>query len=240
MRPKRSGAGLGRSSSHSRVLDVFGLFLVRQRVGRPKPDSCRPTVPRGAGSAQESVSPCSWLCRESCCGHRASQGRRRWQLRREGVPGGGGGCLHAVNSTVPPLTLCAPRAYAQRSMLRWFRVHASRVAVAAIISLAAVGISAVSPHVDDCHDAGCRAMAVNHDASAHAIGASSTSTDAYPLHCLVCHWARSFQPRPEARIVSAKAADAGTAVHVDLFTAASAALAAQPPARSPPSSPVEA
>ena len=125
-------------------------------------------------------------------------------------------------------------------MLCWFRVHASRIAVTAIISLAAVGVSAVFPHVDDCHDAGCRATAVDHDASAHAIGAPPTGTDVHPLHCLVCHFVRSFRPRAEARIVSAPAADAGTAVHIEFFTAAASAPAAQLPARSPPSSPVEA
>ncbi len=125
-------------------------------------------------------------------------------------------------------------------MLSWFRVHASRIAVTAIISFAAVGVSAGSPHVDDCHDAGCRAIAVDHDASAHAFGAPPTATDAPPLHGLVCDWMRSFRARAEARIVSAPAVDAGTAAHVELFTAAVSAPAAQPPLRSPPSSPVEA
>jgi hypothetical protein len=125
-------------------------------------------------------------------------------------------------------------------MLRWFRVHASQIAITAIISLAAVGVSAVSPHEDDCHDAACRAMAVEHDAAAHRIGAPPTGTDAAPLHCLVCHWGRSFRPRTEGRILSTPAAEAGTAVHVELFTAAAAAPAAQPPLRSPPSSPIEA
>ncbi len=124
-------------------------------------------------------------------------------------------------------------------MLGWFRAHASRIAVTAIISLAALGVSAVSPHVDDCHDAGCRAV-VDHDASAHAFGAPPTATEAPPLHCLVCHLARSFRPRTEARIMPTPAAEAGTAVHVEVFTAAVSAPAAQPPLRSPPSFPVEA
>lgn len=125
-------------------------------------------------------------------------------------------------------------------MLSWFRVHASRIAVTAIVSLAAVGVSAGSPHEDDCHDAGCRAMAVEHDAAAHRFGAPPTGADAHPLHCLVCHWVRSFRPRTESRIIPTPAAEAGTAVHVELFTATASAPAAQPPLRSPPSSPVEA
>ena len=125
-------------------------------------------------------------------------------------------------------------------MLRWFRVHASRIAMAALASLAAVGTSAVSPHEDDCHDAACKAMAVEHDAAAHRLGAPSTDSDIHPLHCLVCHWVRSFRPPTEARTLSTPAADAGTAIHVQLFTAARSTQIAQPPLRSPPASPVEA
>lgn len=123
-------------------------------------------------------------------------------------------------------------------MLRWFRVHASRIAIAAIISLGTVGVSAVSPHEDDCHDAACRAMAVQHDAAAHSIGAPAAGADVHPLHCLVCHWVRSFRPPTEARILSTPVAEAGTAVHVELFTAARSTQVAQPPLRSPPASPV--
>jgi len=125
-------------------------------------------------------------------------------------------------------------------MLRWFRVHASRIAITAIISLATVGVSAVSPHEDDCHDAACRAMAVEHDADAHRIGAPPMGTDAHPLHCLVCHWVRSFRPRTEAKLLSTPAAEAGTEVHVALFRVAASAPVAQPPLRSPPQSPVHA
>ena len=123
-------------------------------------------------------------------------------------------------------------------MLRWFRVQASRIAIAAIVSLGAAGVSAVSPHEDDCHDAACHAMAVEHDASAHRIGAPSAESDVHPLHCLVCHWVRSFRPRTEAKILPTPVAEAGTALHVEPFTAARRTQVAQPPLRSPPASPV--
>lgn len=121
-------------------------------------------------------------------------------------------------------------------MLTWFRFHASRIAATAIVSLTTVGGSALTPHQDDCHDAACRAMAVEHNAAAHRMAASPTGTDAHPQHCLVCHLVRSFRPRAEAKILSTPAAEAGTAVHVELFTAAASAPAAQPPLRSPPTS----
>lgn len=125
-------------------------------------------------------------------------------------------------------------------MLRWFRVHASRIAITAIISLATVGVSAVSPHEDDCHDAACRAMAVEHDAAAHRVAAPSTSVDAHPLHCLVCHWARSFRPPITTKFVAAPAVHTGIRIHFDRITVARNAQIAQPSPRSPPSSPFEA
>ncbi len=118
-------------------------------------------------------------------------------------------------------------------MLSWFRIHAARIAATAIIALSSVGLSAVSPHVDDCHDAGCMAMVVDHDAAAHVFSAPP-APGAAPLHCLVCHLVRSFRLRAEARVASTPAADGGTAVHVQLFTPPVSAPAAQLPARSPP------
>ena len=131
------------------------------------------------------------------------------------------------------------RAYAVSWMLYWFRAHAGRVAIAAIIALTSVGLSAVSPHVDDCHDAGCMALAVDHDASVHVISAPPVD-DTTPPHCLVCHLVRSFRFQAEARIVSTPVADAGTALHVELFAPLLPALVAQLPSRSPPSFPAEA
>lgn len=124
-------------------------------------------------------------------------------------------------------------------MLSWFRVHASRIAVTAIIALTSVGLSAVSPHVDDCHDAGCLAFAVEHDAAAHVIGAPPAADHA-PLHCLVCHLVRSFRLGAEAHIVSTPAVGAGTAIHIQRSSPPESALAAQLPARAPPTSPVDA
>jgi len=117
--------------------------------------------------------------------------------------------------------------------MRWFRVHASRVAAVALLSLAFAGLSAAAPHEDDCHDA-CQLMAVEHDASAHRITAPAAADD-HPLHCLVCHWARSFRsPRAEARVVAAPAADPGISLLADSLAAAIHAPVAQPPLRSPP------
>jgi hypothetical protein len=122
-------------------------------------------------------------------------------------------------------------------MLCCFRIHASRIALTVIVALFAAGVAVVSPHVDDCHDATCGAMAVAHDAAAHRFAAPATGRDAHPLHCPVCHLVRAFRPQAETRIVSAPAADAITALHIELFTAGASAPAARPPLRAPPTSP---
>lgn len=103
-----------------------------------------------------------------------------------------------------------------------------------------VGGAAVAPHEDDCHDAACHAVIVEHDASAHRVGAPSVDDETHPLHCLVCHWVRAFRPRTEARFVSALASDAGMRIPVQFVAISSRAPFAQPPLRSPPSSPVTA
>ena len=117
----------------------------------------------------------------------------------------------------------------------WFRSCARHIAATLLVSVIALGGSLAAPHADDCHDAACHPGAVPHDASAHAFTAPSQDDGAHPLHCLVCHWARSFRPPTEVRFVSAPAIQAGTRLHVESFTVARATTVAQPPLRSPPS-----
>jgi hypothetical protein len=119
-------------------------------------------------------------------------------------------------------------------MLHWFRARASSIAAIAGVALTAAIGSSIAPHQDDCHDAAC--AVVQHDASAHSIGAP-TQPGAEPIHCLVCHWARSFRPHTEARGLITPASEPGITLHVEYFTAAAGAPVAQPPLRSPPSSP---
>ncbi len=116
--------------------------------------------------------------------------------------------------------------------MHWFRLHASRIATVAMLSLVSVGLSAAGPHQDDCHES-CQPLAVEHDASAHRVTAPAGADD-QPLHCLVCHWTRSFRPRTEARVVTAPAVEPGVPLHVEFVTAAVSAPVAQPPLRSPP------
>lgn len=121
-------------------------------------------------------------------------------------------------------------------MLQWFRIRAARVAATTLVGLIAVGGAAVAPHDDDCHDAACRAVVVEHDASAHRVGAPSLA-ESHPLHCLVCHWVRAFRPPAEARFVSTLASATSVRIHIQFFVVSSRAPVAQPPLRSPPASP---
>ena len=120
-------------------------------------------------------------------------------------------------------------------MLKRFRAGASCIAVAVLVSLASLGTSLVGVHPEDCHDE-CL-VAVVHDASAHQISSGASAPEAPPLHCLVCHWARSFRPRSQAVFVAAPVAATGIWINVEIFTAATVAPSAQPPLRSPPASP---
>jgi hypothetical protein len=120
--------------------------------------------------------------------------------------------------------------------MSWFRNWAQRIAGTLLVSVVALGGSMAAPHLDDCHDVACAAFPVSHDADAHAFRAAPETDAAHPLHCLVCHWARSFRPHTEVRFVSAPSVQAGIRAHVDSFTVARSAIVAQPPLRSPPAS----
>lgn len=123
-------------------------------------------------------------------------------------------------------------------MLRRARRHASTVAATLLVSVITLGGSLAAPHHDVCHDTACVPVAVEHDAAAHQMRANAGTPAAHPLHCLVCHWARSFRPRTEARIVSAPEVEARTRVGTEPVAVFASASVAQPPLRSPPASPV--
>ena len=119
----------------------------------------------------------------------------------------------------------------------WFRACAQAIARALLVSVVALGASMAAPHPDDCHEA-CMPGVVSHDAAAHAFRASPDAAAAHPLHCLVCHWARSFRPDTEVRFVSSPSVQAGTPVHVEPVAVALVTTVAQPPLRSPPTPPL--
>jgi hypothetical protein len=117
----------------------------------------------------------------------------------------------------------------------WFRTRARHVAATVLVSLAAFGASLLTPHADDCHDHGCVAAAVQHDAAAHRYEATDVAAHEHPLHCVACHWARSLRPpRAQATFVAAPAAEEQPRLHVESYPVARPDLVALPPLRSPP------
>ena len=103
-----------------------------------------------------------------------------------------------------------------------------------LVSFATFGGSIVIPHGDACHDHCVQAVA-EHDASAHRFQAATLADESHPLHCLVCHSARSFRPRQEAAFQpGAPSGEDSWRVLPESFLIVPAALAAQPPLRSPP------
>jgi hypothetical protein len=119
-------------------------------------------------------------------------------------------------------------------MLRWFRGHASGIATMALVALAALGATALTPHLDDCHDSACLTMLVEHDANAHQFAAPETADEGQPFHCLVCHWTRSLRPQITSKLLPESAVQARTRVQLDVLPVAHDAQVAQPPLRSPP------
>jgi hypothetical protein len=119
-------------------------------------------------------------------------------------------------------------------VLSWFRAYASRLGAVVLLSLAATGATELSHHPLDCHF-GCVTGAVEHDAAAHRFSPAQPGTHEHPLHCLACHWARSFRPPAPAAVLPASALEADVRLPFERFAVAHATLAAQPPLRSPPS-----
>ena len=121
-------------------------------------------------------------------------------------------------------------------MLQWFRARARSVGAVALLSLVTLSVSSAMPHRDDdCHDAIC-AVVVPHDPSAHSVSRSDTSHVSRPLHCVLCHWTRTFRPSAQAAHPLAPAVDRAVRVLVHVVFAPEAFLAAQPPLRAPPAS----
>jgi hypothetical protein len=119
-------------------------------------------------------------------------------------------------------------------VLSWFRSRARALAALVFVSLAAFGASTLKPHEDDCHDSACLSTFVVHDAAAHSWQGAASHDDDHPLHCVVCHWIRSFKPAlAVTQFLAPSTADAPR-VHARFVAAPPSFPAAQPPLRSPP------
>lgn len=128
-------------------------------------------------------------------------------------------------------------------MLGWVRNQSPKVAAILLLSLVTASASEAMPsHAEASHDdhglsAGSTFLAEPHNEADHELRANVPSDVAHPLHCLVCHWARTFRPlaSPSAEI----APDLESRYHVQLSVvpAPRGAAAVQLTLRSPPASP---
>ena len=120
-------------------------------------------------------------------------------------------------------------------MLKFVRARTSSVAAALLVSL----LSLQLPHTADAdHDSHGSVVLFAHDPSTHAVGTQAPGDEAPPLHCVVCHIARSFRPQAAASSLPVPVVSTSTLVHLEVFTAARLSVVAQPPLRSPPASPL--
>jgi hypothetical protein len=117
-------------------------------------------------------------------------------------------------------------------MLRLLRSRRSSLLVASVLC-ASVGLTTIGVfgHAAE-HDA--FPVVIQHDASAHGFRADPGVAVAHPLHCLVCHWTRSFRPYPRGESHPAPVVAYTLRIHPEIFLVTPAALAALPPLRSPP------
>jgi hypothetical protein len=116
-------------------------------------------------------------------------------------------------------------------MLSWFRARAPFIARVALLSLLVLTARSAAPHEDDCHDSAC--ADVSHDPSSHSIGRESTDLS-QALHCVLCHWTRSFRSPTPAAHLTALAPRRDLRLSIDVLLAPQRVAAAQPPLRAPP------
>jgi hypothetical protein len=124
--------------------------------------------------------------------------------------------------------------YARSAVLHWFRTYGRHLALIVLASLAVLGSSVAVPHDDDCHDHGCVPAYVEHDAAAHRFQAAPDASHGHPLHCVACHWSRTFRPWLEAAFLTAPVAERQPRTRIEIVSAPRFVLAALPPLRSPP------
>jgi hypothetical protein len=112
------------------------------------------------------------------------------------------------------------------------RVRRAITALTLLLSILVTTVTSVA-HTSGDRDADCAAI-ILHDASAHIFTSPDAPDSAPLLHCLACHWARSFRPAPDATTVAALIIVPTPPRCDEADAVCQAAMASQPPLRSPP------
>jgi hypothetical protein len=116
-------------------------------------------------------------------------------------------------------------------MLRILRGRSGAPA-AALLCVLLAGVS--TPHAAGPHDDHGAGTLAPHDASSHRVGGERPADRDQTLHCVICHWTRSF--RPDSSPAHGLDAPDDPALHVHPLVRHAPLVfpAAQPPLRSPP------
>jgi hypothetical protein len=119
-------------------------------------------------------------------------------------------------------------------MVQRFRERSRTVAGSVLVALATLTLSTALPHGDDCHG-DCAPIVGRHSAESHHVGAPSSHEP--HQHCAVCHWVRAFRHSVAQPSGVVNITEYEVRVHAPVLAAPLVFPAAQPPLRSPPSSP---
>jgi hypothetical protein len=119
-------------------------------------------------------------------------------------------------------------------MLHQIRRHLRVLAAAVLVSVSALGAWSSLAHKLDCHDAECLPVAVAHDASAHAFRSAAPPEGEREIHCVLCHWTRTFGPGVQSVAATPTVANRSFARSSADASVARLIAAVQPPLRAPP------
>jgi hypothetical protein len=122
-------------------------------------------------------------------------------------------------------------------MLKGVRGQVSSIAAAVLLALMTGTLSEVlASHTPDEHDIGWTPppAAVPHDESDHRLTSGQPGDPTHPLHCFLCHSARSFRPLRSAIAHQAPDLEPRASLHFGALPAPTTLVMAQLTLRSPP------
>ena len=123
-------------------------------------------------------------------------------------------------------------------MLHQIRRQLRTLAATVLVLVSALGAWSTVAHDLDCHDSDGAPVLVVHDASAHAFRTTTPPDSQRPVHCVLCHWTRTFGPGAQSVSVAPVAVSRSLALPARETSPARLVAAAQPPLRAPPSAPL--
>ena len=122
-------------------------------------------------------------------------------------------------------------------MLHQLRRHLRVLAAAVLVSVSVLGTWSTVAHGLDCHDPEGALVVVAHDASAHAFRSAPLAAGEREVHCVLCHWTRTFGPGVESVATAPLVVVLTFALTSTDDSVARLISAAQPPLRAPPLAP---